>query len=154
MPRGTIDHKLTAMKPAIEQHERASDFAEKVLSRPDNLVFLPPEGKGRLIFHLCPCIWYSAEEKQEEAIIAILRTIQTWNEYVEVMVHSTETGARGSFAAGEALVQNVLDRSEKWHFNRLRKQLRHCYALPRQAQMHMAAVRDNGPARHCLNREN
>ena len=139
----TIEDKLAAMKATIEQHEQSSELAEKILGRPHNFVFLTPEGKGRLIFHLCPCVWYSAEEKQEEAIMAILRTIQTWNEYIEVMAHCTETGIHGSFRTGEDLVQNVLDGSDKWQFNRLRQQLRHCYKLPRQAQMHMAAVRDN-----------
>ena len=32
--------------------------------------------------------------------------------------------------AGEALVQNVLDRSEKWQLLRLRQQLRHRYHCP------------------------
>ena len=69
---------------------------------------------------------YSAREKQEEAIIAILRTIQTWNEYVEVTAE--QYGNRRPWflcAAGEALVQNALDRSEKWQFNWLRQQLSH-----------------------------
>ncbi|WP_139172169.1 hypothetical protein [Geoalkalibacter ferrihydriticus] len=60
------------------------------------ILFLPPEGKGQLLYALCKNHWpfpFRAEV-QEDAILAILETIQTQNEYREVMEHLTIDGSR------------------------------------------------------------
>ncbi len=143
---GTINDALESLKAQKE----ASDLALKILSAPDNLVFLTPEGKGRLLYHLCPTTWVTHEERQEEAIVAIIRTIQSWHEYVEVMVHCTADGsavADNKWETGEKSLLDVLDGFDLKNYNADKLKLflfLNKTKLSKTAQINTAAVRDNG----------
>jgi hypothetical protein len=69
-------------------------LAKRILANPDLVLFQPPEGKGRLLRNLCYEYGFSFEETQEDAIIAVLKTIQTWQVYKEVMEHLASDGRR------------------------------------------------------------
>jgi hypothetical protein len=129
----------------------AKVLAQKILSSTEEVLFQPPEAKGRLLRALCHRPWLSFNSEQEQAIIAVLRTIQTWNEYKEVMEHLTVDGSR------IALGEHAWKKGEQvlWDFlglvNRMRLQYEHLKLLlqrtshlPVQPQIHTAAVRDNG----------
>ena len=123
----------------------------------DDIHFLPPEGKGRLLHALCQSQWPIPllGERQEDAILAILKTIQTRNEYREVMEHLTPDGRRlrpkpatgiddGTWRKGEDIIRKFLDGAQLREFRRLRRFIDRAALLPEQPRMHTAALRNNG----------
>ena len=142
----TIDDALGA----LAEQQSAAKIALTLLSEPENLVFLTPEGKGRLLYHLCPTNWATHEERQEEAIVAIIKTIQSWHEYVEVMVHCTIDGSPvpdNKWETGEKCLLNVLDGHDLKNYNAEKLKLflfLNKYKLPKSAKINTAALRDNG----------
>ena len=123
------------------------------------ILFLPPEGKGQLLFALCKSHWpfpFRADV-QEDAILVILGTIQTWREYKEIMEHLSIDGSRlrvkplgdaddQTWRHGEAFLHRFLDGAQKNQFLRMRETLNKVSQLPHAPQVHTAAVRDNGIA--------
>ncbi len=163
------DEFLEEMKDAIKvaldtlenvktRQQQAEKLAQRILDHPDYALFQPPEGKGRLLRNLCYDYWFSMEETQEDAMIAILKTIQTWNEYKEVMEHLTSDGRRikpksatgfdTTWQLGEETLREFLDglQEGQWQYLKLKLFLNRTQQLPNQPQINLAAVRDNGIA--------
>ena len=87
----------------------------------------------------------------------MLRTVQTWNEYVEVMEHLTSDGCRirprplgdmddGAWRDGQAVIEGFLRGASglRFQYRRIRLFLERAHQLPRQARVHTAALQDNG----------
>jgi hypothetical protein len=117
---------------------------------------IPPEGRGFLLRNLCYEYWFSFEETQEDAIIAVLKTIQTWHEYKEIMEHLTSDGRRihpkpasgpdDTYQIGERTLWEFLDgtQKEQYRYHRLRLFMDRCNSLVKEPTLHAAAIRDNG----------
>ncbi len=145
-----IKDQLDLLQQDIKNQEQASAFAKEILYGDLDVSFLPPESKGQILYNLCPTSWKSFEVKQELAILKIMRTIQTWHEYVEVMSHCTETGEKvndNRWQTGEREIYKVIDGLDaiEYEFRKLRLWLdRDKNSLPQQAQINTAVVRNNG----------
>jgi hypothetical protein len=151
----SILDKLQVLEDAKQNQAKAEALAKRLLDNPDLVTFLTPEGKGRLLRNLCYSYWSSLEETQEDAMLAILRTVQTWNEYKEIMEHLSGDGRRilpnkgvgdQTWQRGEETLWDFLDGAQerKWRYERLHLFLNRQQQLPRQPQLHAAAIRDNG----------
>ncbi len=116
-------------------------MAGHIVSNKQNLTCQPPETKGQILYSLASRFLLSFEEKQEEAIIAILKTAQTWNDYVEIISHCSPDGQKISQEEGEKRLWKILDGRERNQFKMLRYKLD---KLPRQPQINTAAIQDNG----------
>jgi hypothetical protein len=136
-----INHKLEIMQSNVDEQQRLEKLAEHIISNKQNLTCQPPETKGQILYSLTPRFWISFEEKQEEAIIAILKTAQTWNDYVEIVSHCSSGGQKIPQEEGEKRLWKILDGKERNQFELLRYQL---HKLPRQPQIKTAAIQDNG----------
>ncbi len=147
-----IKDQLDLLLQDIKNQQQASAFAKEILYGDLDVSFLPPESKGQILYSLCPTSWKSFELKQELAILKIMRTIQTWHEYVEIMSHCTETGAKvhdNRWQTGEREIYKVIDGfgAIEYDFRKIRLWLnRNKNNLPQQAQINTAVVRNNGLA--------
>ncbi len=125
-----------------EQRMRdAKALANRILSNKQQLACQPPETKGQLLYSLTPMSWKKSEETQEEAIITILKTAQSWNDYIEIVSHCSEGGVKIPLEQGEKRLRHILDGRDHDRFELLRLQLKR---LNRQPQINTAAIIDNG----------
>jgi hypothetical protein len=128
----------------IERKQRiveAEELVDRIINQKQDVTCQPPETKGQFLYSLTMTVWNSWEEKQEEAIIAILKTAQTWNDYVEIVSHCSPGGQKISQEEGEKRLRKILDGKERNQFILLRSQL---HKLPHQPQINTAAIQDNG----------
>ncbi|MDO3378329.1 hypothetical protein [Geoalkalibacter halelectricus] len=157
--RTSIQRALRNLQDVRVNQQEAMRLAERILRNPDLVLFQAPEGKGRLLRALCQSQWPFPlrAELQEDAILTILETIQTWNEYKEIMEHLTMDGSRlrpapeagiddWTWREGESILYRFLDGAQEREFIRMRQFLKNASNLTRQPQVHTAAVRDNGIA--------
>ncbi len=117
--------KLQILQSENAEAERAEKLAESILTNISRLSCQPPEAKGQVLYSLSSTYSSSWEEKQEDAIIAILRTAQTWNDYVEIVSHCSPYGQKISLEDGEKRLRKILDFSEKIDFNIIRIKLKY-----------------------------
>ncbi len=128
--------KVSKFSDEVKAQQAAEDLAKRILAHPERVRFLPPEAKGRLLRSLCPTTSIDDEKEQEGAIITILKTVQTWRDFCEVMEHMTLDGRRimtkeeekssnkPAWRKGEELLYNILDLAQHWEYERLKKTLK------------------------------
>ena len=146
-----VQSAIRKLQDVQNNRQAAQDKAQRIVDNPDLVLFLPPEGKGRLIRALCVRQWPAPlkAELQEDAIIAILKTLQTHNEYKEVMEHLTFDGSRiapgnDAWRQGEKIIDKFLNGAQDLEFRKLREFFKRTMFLPMTPRIHTAAVRDNG----------
>lgn len=119
-----------SIRTEASRHESANDLALRVLADDQSLIqYAPPETKATLLRCLCltsgssisssSWSWDGLDEKREEAIVKILRTILHHGEFMEIASrmgpagpeHPNTTG--WSFADGYRLIAAALDGREK-----------------------------------------
>ncbi|UWZ79772.1 hypothetical protein L9S41_19155 [Geoalkalibacter halelectricus] len=91
----------SSIQTEAQARQDALELADRILAPESRelILFLPPEGKGQLLYALCKRHWpfpFRAE-RQEDAILVILGTIQTWREYKEILEHLSIDGSRQSW---------------------------------------------------------
>jgi len=135
----TINKELQILQSDVAEAKRAEQLAKNILANISRLSCQPPEAKGQLLYSLSSTFRTSREEKQEEAIIAILQTAQTWNDYVEIVSHCSPYGQKISLEDGEKRLRNILDFSEEIDFNIIRFKLKYL----QKPKINTAAVYNN-----------
>ena len=129
--------ELETLQTETEEQKRLKKLAEHILANKQNLSCHPPEAKSQLLYSLSTYYAFSRQEKQEEAIIAILGTAQTRNDYVEMVSHCSPGGQKISLVEGEARLRKILDFTEQHQFDRLLLELR---MLDTEPQINTAAI--------------
>ncbi len=123
--RDAIKAELQILQSEKAEANRAEQLAENILTNISRFSCQPPEAKGQILYSLSSTYRSSWEEKQEEAIIAIMQTAQTWNDYVEIVSHCSPYGQKISLEDGEKRLRNILDFSEEIDFNIIRFKLKY-----------------------------
>lgn len=158
--KNEVEDALAILENAKIHMEKAKALIDRILANPDLTLFLTPEGKGQLLRYLCyEENWGMYHNLQEQAITAILKTLQTRNEFKEVMEHLTSDGRRikpkpisgdddDTWELGTETLREFLHKVRELgrSYRRLRRFLDRFIHLPKLPRLHAAAIRDNGIA--------
>ena len=104
--------------------EHAQQLAARIQRRPELLLYATPEAKGHLLAVLCHTSLFSFEETQEEAILAVLDTLQSLRDYHETLEHLTFGAEKIGVEAGRRVLHGILDGREHHAWHRLENRLR------------------------------
>ncbi len=107
-----------------ESKYQAIILARNILSDPDKIKFTTPEAKGIMLHHLCQTFWEINEEPQEQAIIEILKHVQSTGEYQKVCEHLTPNGSKTDFLSGHGAIVDILDGEERYKYREMRRKWR------------------------------
>ncbi|MGH1329241.1 MAG: hypothetical protein ACRBBK_00015 [Paracoccaceae bacterium] len=103
----------------IDGPGKARDFAKHIKTAPDELFYAPPEAKGAILYALSETFLMSREEHQEAAILVVVRTVQTREEWQKIAARVNPMGAKTSYAAGMSRLNYVMDFANQTEFTRL-----------------------------------
>jgi hypothetical protein len=134
-------------------------LVERILGNPDLVLFLTPEGKGRLLRYLCyEPDWGKHQAFRENAMMVVFNTFQTINEFREAMEHHTSDGRRllpkpkgikddQTWRRGVETLRDFLEKVQnlKEDYQRLQRFLDRFNQLP-MPRLNAKAIRDNGIA--------
>ena len=104
-----IQSLITAVKADFADSAEAEKYARHIKSRPNELIFSPPEVKGAVLYRLSATYYSSWEEHQEAATLQVMSTMQTTREWKKVVERITPTGTKSTEAAGLLRLRSVMD---------------------------------------------
>lgn len=112
-----ISNLMESVTSALTGAKAAREYADKIVARPNALIFASPEAKGAVLYKLSERFTFdlsspyilSFEERQEYAILTVISTIQSQREWAQVVERITPTGAKTTAAAGLARLRAIMD---------------------------------------------
>jgi hypothetical protein len=157
--KNAVNDVLEILENAKTHLEAAKAVVDRILANPDLVLFLTPEGKGRLLRNLCyEEDWSKYQTFRENAMMTVLKSLQTGNEFKEVMEHHTGDGRRlllkpkgieddKTWQRGMETLRDFLEKVQelKEDYQRLQRFLERFNQLPKP-QLNAKAIRDNGIA--------
>jgi hypothetical protein len=161
--RYAIEDALKILATAKSHMEKAKALVDRILGNPDLVLFLTPEGKGRLLRNLCyEADWGEFHNLHAQAFSVFFKTLQTRNEGKEVLEHLTSDGRRikpkpigggddDTWELGTETLREFLQKVQELGkpyqiLKRFLDRLDPLDRLPKMPKLHAAAIRDNGIA--------
>jgi len=128
--KATRDYYNTRVAEQVE----VKKLAKNINSKPDILKFSLPEAQGAMLYKLTESFWFSLEkgvlwdreEEQEDAILVILKNIQTKKEFRKVVERITPDGKPGNYHSNLRRLTGfggVLDGEQLREYNNFRQKL-------------------------------
>lgn len=121
------------------RRQAGQTLASNINARPELLLYATPEAKGHMLAVLCHTSLFSFEEEQEEAILAVLGTLQSLRDYHETLEHLTFGAEKITVEEGRRILHGILDGREHRAWHRLENRLRRLEEeLPARARYDVA----------------